>query len=135
MHQAVGSTSNVLCYCAKQNTWVGLVLLRAVHNKQASVQLTLEACRQLPFLIPCCVQALSRRLHSAPQKLVATSADIQAVQSAACACLAAAFGTKSAYPPVETLLHAQATTSLISTLLNLSLTGNPLYCKYWSSSL
>lgn len=52
------------------------------------------------------VQVLTRRLITAPQKLVATSADTQAVQAAACACLAAAFGTKVALPSVANLLCA-----------------------------
>ncbi|KAL0055415.1 hypothetical protein WJX82_000229 [Trebouxia sp. C0006] len=76
-----------------------------------------------------CIEALSRRLQSAPQKLTAASADVQAVQSAACACLAAAFGTKAAHPSVSSWLGAQSTGtstagqgSLLTTLLDYSLT-------------
>ncbi len=78
-----------------------------------------------------CLQALSRRLQSAPQKLTAAPADVQAVQSAACACLAAAFGTKAAHPSVSSWLGAQSTgtssagqDTLLTTLLDYSLTGN-----------
>ena len=52
------------------------------------------------------VQVLNRRLITAPQKLVASPADTQAVQTAACACLAAAFGTKVAFSSVANLLCA-----------------------------
>ncbi|DBA95791.1 TPA: hypothetical protein ACH3X1_001342 [Trebouxia sp. C0004] len=76
-----------------------------------------------------CIEALSRRLQSAPQKLTAASADVQAVQSAACACLAAAFGTKAALPSVSSWLGAQSTGTstagqgtLLITLLDYSLT-------------
>lgn len=82
------------------------------------------------------MQVLSRRLLAAPQKLVAASADIQAVQTAACACLAAAFGTKAALPTVTALLCAQppqpsgkaaappaGQNALITTLLKLSCSG------------
>lgn len=83
-----------------------------------------------PHLTQPPMQVLTRRLHTAPQKLVAAGADVQAVQSAICACLAAAFGTKAAYPAVHSWLHAQAASTsvpsqglLVSTLLDLSLTG------------
>ncbi|DBA69737.1 TPA: hypothetical protein ACH3X2_012467 [Trebouxia sp. C0005] len=76
-----------------------------------------------------CIEVLSRRLQSAPQKLTAASADVQAVQSAACACLAAAFGTKAAHPSVSSWLGAQSTGTstagqgtLLTTLLDYSLT-------------
>ncbi|KAL3153661.1 hypothetical protein ABBQ32_013262 [Trebouxia sp. C0010 RCD-2024] len=54
----------------------------------------------------CGVQVLTRRLITAPQKLVAISANTQASQTAACACLAAAFGTKGGLPSVANLLCA-----------------------------
>lgn len=82
------------------------------------------------------MQVLSRRLLTAPQKVVAASADIQAVQTAACACLAAAFGTKAAFPTVTSLLCTQSPrppgkaaaapagqNALITTLLKLSCSG------------
>lgn len=85
-----------------------------------------------PHLTQPPMQVLTRRLHIAPQKLIAAGVDVQAVQSAVCACLAAAFGTKTAYPSVHSWLHAQAASTsvpsqglLISTLLELSLTGEP----------
>ena len=79
------------------------------------------------------VQVLSRRLVSAPHKLIATSADTRAVQTAACACLAAAFGTKTAFQSVATLLCAPSLpaaapaptgqNTLITHLLELSCSG------------
>ena len=75
------------------------------------------------------LQVLNRRLHTAPQKLIATTADTQAVQAAICACLASAFGTKVAYAPVADLLCTSASTAvasrdaLVATLLELSCTG------------
>lgn len=86
------------------------------------------------------MQVLTRRLITAPQKLVAISANTQASQTAACACLAAAFGTKGGLPSVANLLCAplpQAADmaaaaavaaparqhALINTLLELSCSG------------
>ena len=76
-------------------------------------------------------QTLARRIQTAAQKLTGPPSDIQAVQSAACACLAAAFGTKAPQAPVHSWLQgpsgnaplATAPAVLVSSLLDLSLTG------------
>ena len=91
-------------------------------------------CFWLPVLLSTwnSLQALNRRLQTAPQKLFATVADTQAVQAALCACLAAAFGTKVAFEPVGDLLRTSASTAafsqdaLVASLLELSCTGTAM---------
>ena len=73
---------------------------------------------------------ISRRLQAAGQKVVGTTAaDAQSVQAAACACLAAAFGTKTAFASVASLLKqsssqpAGGSLYVQQTLLELCLSG------------
>lgn len=102
-HQVIALHDGLLHAISNEaHTAASVNMLKALET----LMLSAAYSRLPPDLLPRCIEVLTRRLITAPQKLVATSADTQAVQAAACACLAAAFGTKVALPSVANLLCA-----------------------------